>query len=94
MKRIVMHYLIACSLLVISCTSPLKSYNKAIKKAPYDVIIVPGIPYQDQNWASNIMKDRVLWSFYLYSKGITRNVIYSGNSVYSPYVEGGFPFIY
>lgn len=88
MKRIVMHYLIACSLLVFSCTSPLKSYNKAIKKAPYDVIIVPGIPYQDQNWASNIMKDRVLWSFYLYSKGITRNVIYSGNSVYSPYVEG------
>ncbi len=76
------------SFLLLSCASPLKSLHKAIIKAPYDVIIVPGIPYEDQDWASNVMKDRVVWSFYLYQKGIARNVIYSGNAVYSPYVEG------
>jgi uncharacterized SAM-binding protein YcdF (DUF218 family) len=80
--------MIAFSILLLSCASPLKFYSKAIVKVPYDVIIVPGIPYQDENWESNVMKTRVLWSFYLYSKGITRNVIYSGNAVYSPYVEG------
>jgi uncharacterized SAM-binding protein YcdF (DUF218 family) len=34
------------------------------------------------------MKDRVVWSCYLYKKGIARNIIYSGNAVYTPYVEG------
>jgi len=76
------------SFLVLSCASPVKVYYRAVKKQPYDVVIVPGIPYQDENWESNVMKTRVLWSFYLYSKGITRNVIYSGSAVYSPYVEG------
>lgn len=80
--------MIPLSLLLLSCASPLKFYSKAIVKVPYDVIIVPGIPYQNENWESNVMKTRVLWSFYLYSKGITRNVIYSGSAVYSPYVEG------
>jgi hypothetical protein len=73
---------------LFSCASPLKSLHKALTKAPYDVIIVPGIPYNDQNWESNIMKDRVVWSLYLYKKGIARNVIFSGNAVYSPYLEG------
>jgi uncharacterized SAM-binding protein YcdF (DUF218 family) len=80
--------LAAFSLLFLSCASPFTSYHKALAKAPYDVIIVPGIPYQDHNWASNVMKNRVVWSFYLFKKGIARNVIYSGNAVYSPYVEG------
>jgi len=57
-------------------------------ESPYDVIIVPGIPYQDQDWGSNVMKARVLWSFYLYSNRIALNVIYSGGAVYTPYVEG------
>jgi uncharacterized SAM-binding protein YcdF (DUF218 family) len=80
--------LAACFLLFLSCASPLKSYHKALLSAPYDVIIVPGIPYTNLDWASNVMKSRVVWSFYLYKKGIARNVIFSGNAVYSPYVEG------
>jgi uncharacterized SAM-binding protein YcdF (DUF218 family) len=81
-------FMVLLSFLAIACSSPLKSFHRAIEKAPYDVIIVPGIPYQNQDWASNIMKARILWSFYLYSKRITLNVIYSGNAVYTPYVEG------
>ena len=40
------------------------------------------------------MKDRVLWSVYLYKKGIAANVIYSGNAVYSPYIEGRIMAMY
>ena len=88
MKNGKIPYLVAFSILVFSCASPQKSYQRALKNAPYDVIIVPGIPYQDQNWASNIMRVRVAWSCFLYSRGITRHIIYSGNAVYTPYVEG------
>ncbi|MCX6285147.1 MAG: YdcF family protein [Bacteroidetes bacterium] len=87
-------YLGACFLLFISCASPVKSYHKAMAAAPFDVIIVPGIPYQDRDWTSNIMKDRVAWSVYLYKKGIAVNVIYSGNAVYSPYIEGRIMAMY
>ncbi len=88
MKQRGILFLIMILLLASSCRSPLASYRKALSRAPYDVIIVPGIPYHDQNWESNVMKTRVLWSYFLYSRGIARNVIYSGNAVYSPYVEG------
>ena len=88
MKRTWLPNLLLFSFLIISCASPLVSYRKALKNAPYDVIIVPGIPYQKQNWANNIMRSRMLWSFFLYSRGVTRHIIYSGNAVYTPYVEG------
>jgi uncharacterized SAM-binding protein YcdF (DUF218 family) len=94
MNRIRVYSLIACSVLAFACASPPASYRNAIEKAPFDAIIVPGIPYLNESWESNIMKDRVAWSFYLYSKGITRNVIYSGNAVYSPYVEGKIMALY
>ena len=53
----------------------------------YDVIIVPGIPY-DPGVSSPIMKMRILWAKYLFDSGITRNIIFSGSAVYSPYIEG------
>ena len=40
------------------------------------------------------MKGRVYWSKYLYDKGITKNVIYSGSAVYTPYVEGKIMALY
>jgi uncharacterized SAM-binding protein YcdF (DUF218 family) len=53
----------------------------------FDVIIVPGIPY-DPTTSSAIMKMRILWAKYLFDNGITRNIIFSGSAVYSPYIEG------
>lgn len=34
------------------------------------------------------MKGRIYWSKFLYDKGIAKNVMYSGSSVYTPYYEG------
>lgn len=61
-------------------------FAKATEMAPYDAVIVPGVPYADENM-SGVMKIRVHWAAYLYEKGITRNIIFSGGAVYTPYVE-------
>jgi uncharacterized SAM-binding protein YcdF (DUF218 family) len=52
-----------------------------------DVIVVPGIPLKDGKW-SVTMKGRIYWAKYLYDKGITKNIIFSGSAVYTPYYEG------
>lgn len=77
-------------LCLMSCYLPSKSAKRAYATAevckPFDAIIVPGIPFKDGNW-DTVMKARVIWSWVLYKNGITRNVIYSGSAVYSPYKE-------
>lgn len=73
----------ACS---FSSKSSLKLLNKAAGEAPYDMIVIPGVPFEDSAW-SQVMKIRVLWSKYLYDRGIAKNVMYSGSAVYTPYYE-------
>ena len=64
-----------------------KSYKKAQEEKPYDVVIVPGVPYEGDNTTA-VMKMRLYWAKLLYDSGITNNIIFSGSSVYSPYIEG------
>jgi hypothetical protein len=64
-----------------------KSYESAKLEKPFDVVIVPGVPYEGINTTS-VMKMRLFWAKYLYDSGFTKNIIFSGSSVYSPYVEG------
>jgi len=52
---------------------------------PFDAIIVPGVPF-DTAW-SDVMRLRVLWSYHLYNRGLTKNIIFTGSAVYSPYIE-------
>lgn len=59
----------------------------------YDAIIVPGVPLENGQW-SRTMKGRVLWSKYLFDKGIAKNIIYSGSAVYSPYCEATIMRLY
>ena len=63
-----------------------KLLKEAASKAPYDIIVVPGIPLEDGKW-DRTMKARVYWSKYLIDQGIAKNVMYSGSSVYTPYIE-------
>jgi len=62
------------------------TYKRAIKHAPFDAIIVTGTPFNSQEW-DDVMKMRIYWSYILFKKGITKNIIYSGSAVYTPYVE-------
>ncbi len=59
----------------------------------YDVIIVPGVPYNDDYW-TKVLLGRIYWSHYLYKNGITKNIIYSGSAVYTPYIESEIMAMY
>ncbi len=64
-----------------------KYYAKAVQSyRPFDVIIVPGVPFEGENW-SEIMKMRVYWAKYLWDNGMTKNIIFSGGAVYTKYSE-------
>jgi uncharacterized SAM-binding protein YcdF (DUF218 family) len=70
-------------------------FAQAQSKAPYDAIIVPGVPYDSSfgKW-SDIMKIRMYWSHYLYTQGMTKNIIFSGSAVYTPYIEAKIMAMY
>lgn len=77
-----------------SCAkSPDKTETTIYSNAPYDAIIVPGVPYNDEYW-TQILLGRIYWSHYLYQKGIAKNVIYSGSAVYTPYIEAEIMAMY
>src|SRR5688572_22514759 len=82
-------FLTACS---FTNQSSLKLYNEA-RNQSYDLIVVPGVPLENGKWSS-IMKARIYWSKYLFDKGIAKNIMYSGNAVYTPYVEAEVMALY
>ena len=71
---------------ISSSKGPQKALTKAGKMKAFDAVIVPGIHFKNGAWDS-VMKARVLWSYILYKNGYTKNIIYSGGAVYSPYKE-------
>lgn len=65
-----------------------KMERRALKAhAQYDVIIVPGIQFVEPAW-DKVLQLRLIWAKHLYDKGIAKNIMTSGSSVYTPYVEG------
>ena len=83
-------------LMLNACSFSAKTTERYFKKASsqsYDMIAVPGVPFNGAGWDST-MKARVYWSKYLYDKGIAKNIMYSGSSVYSPYYEGEIMALY
>jgi uncharacterized SAM-binding protein YcdF (DUF218 family) len=82
--------------LIASCSffekTAKRYFDKSLTKT-YDVIAVPGVPFYEAGWDS-IMRGRVYWSKYLFDKGIAKNIMYSGSSVYTPYYEGEIMALY
>jgi len=84
------HLFLGLGLLLTHCSFShyaKKSYEQAKKDKPYDVIIVPGVPYEKENTTS-VMKMRIFWAKHLYDSGFTKNIIFSGSAVYTHFVEG------
>jgi uncharacterized SAM-binding protein YcdF (DUF218 family) len=67
--------------------SPRKRLSQCEKIKPIDVAIVPGLPLFHGQW-DTLLKTRMLWSVYLYKKGYVKNIIFSGNAVYTKWKEG------
>ncbi|MEO6315118.1 MAG: YdcF family protein [Chitinophagaceae bacterium] len=79
-----------------SCIYSSKTQHRlfsAVEKKQFDVIIVPGVPFENKLW-DRVMKGRVYWAKYLYDRGIAKNIIFSGSAVYSPYYEGKIMALY
>lgn len=70
-----------------------QSTEQLMSNGPYDVIIVPGVPYKDKS-LEVILKARILWAKYLYDNGIAKNILFSGGAVYNPFIEGKIMKIY
>lgn len=67
--------------------SPRKRLKQCSGIKPLDVAIVPGLPLYHGQW-DTLLKTRMLWSVYLYKKGYVKNIIFSGNAVYTKWREG------
>jgi hypothetical protein len=67
--------------------SPRKRLKQCEKIKPLDVAIVPGLPLFHGQW-DTLLKTRMLWSVYLYKSGYVNNIIFSGNAVYTKWIEG------
>ncbi|HNP18941.1 MAG TPA: YdcF family protein [Fulvivirga sp.] len=81
---------------ICSCSFTQKKSSRLFAKAKtetYDIIVVPGVPFENGEWGRT-MRGRVLWSKYLYDLGITKNIMYSGSAVYSPYPEAEIMALY
>lgn len=80
----------AIALTLMGCWSPKKAkkiYAEQKLEAPFDALIVPGLPYNGSSWDS-LMMARVFWAKYLYDQKLATNIIFSGSAVYTPYFEG------
>lgn len=92
LKITTLKIIIGFSLIIAtSCkvSEPEKFFAEAEKEiTPYDAIIVPGYPFNDEIGSWDIaMKERMHWAKFLYDKGMTKNIICSGGAVYTKYAE-------
>jgi hypothetical protein len=70
-----------------------QEYYDRVKDKTYDIVIVPGMPYENNKW-DTIMKGRVYWAKYLYESKITKRIMFSGGAVYTPYYESKIMALY
>ncbi|NOZ35248.1 MAG: YdcF family protein [Chlorobi bacterium] len=89
MKKVIVILLFISILL--SCSKQV--YKSAVKTAPFDAVIVPGVPFDGKEW-NDVMKMRVYWSYLLWKRDITKHIIYSGSAVYTPYFEAKIMKLY
>ncbi|MEO6954366.1 MAG: YdcF family protein [Polyangia bacterium] len=54
---------------------------------PFDMVIVPGCPSQDDGRLSRCQVARALWAAVLWERGWAKGFITSGSDVHTPYVE-------
>lgn len=95
-RSIAIALLFAIALIIQSCSFSEKTTRRLFKESAqesFDMVVVPGVPFENGQW-SRTMKARVYWSKYLYERGIAKNIMYSGSSVYSPYYEAEIMSLY
>jgi len=75
--------LLAC----VAACAPSRFEVKSIPVEPFDAVIVPGCPSEDDGSPSRCQLGRAGQAAILWRQGWTRNFIVSGSDVHTPYVE-------
>lgn len=57
------------------------------KKGPYDLVVIPGYPYEASS-NKELFAIRLHWAKAVYDRGIAKNIMFSGDAVHTPYIEG------
>ncbi|MGB1247267.1 MAG: YdcF family protein [Chitinophagales bacterium] len=96
-KKVSIYIVLSFFILLQSCYSGYfvadRQYKSAIQQAPYDVIIVPGFPYQEGEQGYTLLS-RILWADYLYKNGHAKHIVFSGAAVYTPHYEAEIMRLY
>ncbi|PWT73237.1 MAG: YdcF family protein [Bacteroidetes bacterium] len=81
---------------IFSCAYSSKASKRLYAEAAtkkYDVIVVPGVPFEKDKW-DHTMKGRIYWAKFLFDQGIAKNIMFSGSAVYTPFVEAKIMALY
>ncbi|MCW5907801.1 MAG: YdcF family protein [Chitinophagales bacterium] len=62
-------------------------YATHIPNAPYDAVIIPGMPYDSATQQKKGFNARIVWAKKLFDGGVVKNIIFSGAACYTPFVE-------
>ncbi len=86
-------FLLGCTILNPVRKSPYKTFRTNSVKKPFDLIIVPGVPYSNYKW-NQVMRLRIQWSKFLLDKKYATNIMYSGGAVQTPFIESRIMALY
>ncbi len=78
------------SLLLVCSSAGCAAFRAELKgppAAPFDVVIIPGCPSDDNGALTRCQMSRALWAARLWDLGWAKHFITSGSAVYSPYIE-------
>ena len=64
----------------------LRLLEEAKTNGPFDIIVVPGMPFDNGVW-NKAVKARLYWAKYLLEHGLTRKIMFSGGAVHTEYNE-------
>ena len=94
-KRIYSIVALSCTIMLLSSykATPENKIEKKNRTAMYDVIIVPGIPYNIPEFEETL-RERILWAKYLLEYNFTKNIIFSGAAVHTPFIEAKIMKLY
>jgi uncharacterized SAM-binding protein YcdF (DUF218 family) len=85
--------IIGCTIINPVRKSPYKTFSTNCTKKPFDLIIVPGVPYVNYQMGL-VMKSRIQWSKFLIEKKYAINVMYFGGAVQTPFIESKIMALY
>jgi uncharacterized SAM-binding protein YcdF (DUF218 family) len=90
---ILLLFLIGCTIINPVRKSPYKTFTGNCVKKPFDLIIVPGVPYSNHK-LNQVMRSRIQWAKFLLEKKYANNVMFSGGAVHTPFIESRIMALY